>query len=77
MIGNFDRNQEYELDVDNNIIGLTGSATVDYYVFEQEMESAEFNQEGEYSTENGTVFFDQQLIAKKSVSINSISINIF
>lgn len=60
FIGNFDSGQLYTLDVDNNIIGLTGS-TASYYTFEQEMESAEFTQEGEYSTENGTVFFDQQL----------------
>lgn len=60
FIGNFDSGQLYTLDVDSNIIGLTGS-TASYYTFEQEMESAEFTQEGEYSTENGTVFFDQQL----------------
>ena len=59
-IGNFETGQIYTLDNDSNIVGLTGSFAT-YHTFEQEMESAEFNQEGQYSTENGTVFFDQQL----------------
>ena len=59
-IGNFETGQLYTLDGDANIVGITGS-TVSYYTFEQEMESATFTQEGQYSTENGTVFFDQQL----------------
>jgi hypothetical protein len=59
-IGNFETGQLYTLDGDSQIVGVTGSL-VSYYTFEQEMESAEFNQEGQYSTENGTVFFDQQL----------------
>ena len=59
-IGNFETGQLYTLDGDSNIVGITGS-TVSYYTFEQEMESATFTQEGQYSTENGTVFFDQQL----------------
>lgn len=60
-IGNFDSGQIYQFGTQSNdIVGVTGS-TVSYYTFEQEMETAEFNQTGEYSTENGTVFFDQQL----------------
>lgn len=60
FIGNFDSGQTYTFNADNIITAFAGS-TVSYYTFEQEMETAEFNQEGQYSTENGTVFFDQQL----------------
>lgn len=59
-IANFPSGQLYTLDANDNIIGLTGT-TASYYTFEQEMETGEFNQTGAYSTENGTVFFDQQL----------------
>jgi len=59
-IGNFNSAQTYTLDADENITGVTGS-TVSYYTFEQEVESGEFNQEGQYSTENGTIFFNQTL----------------
>jgi hypothetical protein len=59
-IGNFDADQLYTLDGNNNITGVTGS-TVSYYTFEQEMETGSFAQEGAYSTENGTVFFTQNL----------------
>lgn len=58
-IGNFDSSAEYTFDADNDITATTGTAS--YHTFEQEMEVAEFNQTGAYSTENGTVFFDQQL----------------
>ena len=37
------------------------AAESDYHTFEQETESASFSQAGTYSTENGTVFFDQQI----------------
>jgi hypothetical protein len=60
FIGNFDKDQLYTLDANSNITAISG-ATVSYYTFEQEMESAEFLQEGQYSTENGTVFFQQDL----------------
>jgi hypothetical protein len=60
-IGNFNSDQLYTLDANNDIIGLTGSGTSSYYTFEQEMETGEFNQEGAFSTENGTVFFTQNL----------------
>lgn len=59
-IGNFDADQTYTLDASEIITAFAGS-TVSYYTFEQEMETGEFNQSGQYSTENGTVFFDQQL----------------
>lgn len=59
-IGNFDADQLYTIDGNNNINGVTGS-TVSYYTFEQEMETGSFTQEGAYSTENGTVYFTQNL----------------
>lgn len=62
-IGNFDPDVVYTIDAnDCDVTGVTTSGTAStYYTFEQEMESASFNQEGQYSTQNGTVFFDQQL----------------
>ena len=60
-IGNFDSGQLYTLDANNSVVGVTGSLT-SYYTFEQEMETGEFNQEGAFSTENGTVFFTQNLV---------------
>lgn len=60
-IGNFNANQLYVLDGSDNITGITGSGTVSYYKYDQEMENGEFTQEGQYSTENGTVFFNQNL----------------
>lgn len=59
-IGNFPAGQTYSLDASDNITAV-GGTTASYYTFEQEMESGEYNQTGAYSTENGTVFFDQQL----------------
>jgi hypothetical protein len=61
FIGNFETDQLYTLDADNNITGLTGTTQSTYHAFEQEVETGEFNQEGQYSTENGTVFFEQEL----------------
>jgi len=37
------------------------TSAIAYFTFEQEMEAGSFSQNGTYSTENGTVFFDQQL----------------
>lgn len=59
-IGNFNADAGYLYDGSENIVGVTGS-TVSYYTFEQEMETGAFAQEGAYSTENGTVFFTQNL----------------
>jgi len=60
-IGNFNANQGYILNGTNEITGITGSGTVSYYTFEQEMETGSFTQEGAFSTENGTIFFTQNL----------------
>lgn len=59
-VANFPGGQTYSLDASDDIIGV-GGTTASYYTFEQEMETGEFNQTGAYSTENGTVFFDQQV----------------
>jgi len=51
-------------------IGLTGSnnqvysftgATVSFYTFQQELETASFNQNGQFNSENGTSFYEQTL----------------
>lgn len=59
-IANFSSGATYTLDNNDTITAFLGT-TASYFTFEQEMETGEFNQTGAYSTENGTVFFDQQL----------------
>lgn len=59
-IGNFGPNATYTLNATDTITAFTGT-TVSYFKFEQEMETGQFNQAGAYSTENGTVFFTQEL----------------
>lgn len=65
-IGNFSAEQTYTLGTasgstaDDLIVGVGGTLST-YYTFNQEVEVGEFNQEGQYSTENGTVFFVQTL----------------
>jgi len=61
FIGNFSAGATYVLDA-NDVITTFSGATVSYYKFEQEMETGQFNQTGAYSTENGTVFFNQELL---------------
>lgn len=60
-IGNFKSGATYTLDGDDRITAFSG-LTASYYTFEQEMETAQFNQPGAYSVENGTVFFTQELV---------------
>lgn len=66
-IGNFSTDQSYTLGTASGtsatdvIVGVTGSSLTTYYTFNQEVEVGEFNQEGQFSTENGTVFFIQTL----------------
>ena len=53
----------------DTVYGLTGpcdtissiSPTASFYTFEQELETASFIQNGQYSTENGTSFYEQTL----------------
>lgn len=61
FIGNFNSGATYTLNGSDVVTAFTGS-TVSYYKFEQEMETGQFNQAGAYSTENGTVFFNQELV---------------
>lgn len=60
-IGNFKSGATYTFNA-NEVITAFSGATVSYFTFEQEMETGTFNQTGAYSTENGTVFFDQQVM---------------
>ena len=61
FIGTWDADTAYGLtgpcDTINSISGPTGS----FYTFEQELETASFIQNGQYSTENGTSFYEQVL----------------
>ena len=59
FIGNFESAATYTVDTDDNITATTATGT--YQTFEQEKESASFNQVGAFSTENGTVFFTQDV----------------
>jgi hypothetical protein len=60
-IGTFDGEQAYQLDADDQIIGLTGSTAsyVSYYTFEQELETAELKETPGY--ENNNVYYTQNL----------------
>ncbi len=59
-IGCYDTDQLFSLDEENIVDAVTG-ATISYYKFEQEIETGSFNQNGQFSTENGTTFFEQVL----------------
>jgi hypothetical protein len=43
----------------NNIIGTFSGTWSTFYTFEQEIETGSFNQAGQFSTENGTSFYEQ------------------
>jgi hypothetical protein len=45
----------------DNIIGTFSGATVSFYTFEQEIETASYTENGNFSTENGTSFYEQTL----------------
>lgn len=65
-IADFDPGQTYSYTVSGTFSGSIDTVTPSsspstYYPFYQEVEVGEFNQEGQYSTENGTVFFVQTL----------------
>lgn len=50
----------YVLGVDN-IIGTFSGATVSFYTFQQEIETASYTENGQFSIENGTSFYEQTL----------------
>jgi hypothetical protein len=45
----------------DDIIGTFSAGTSSFYSFEQEIETGSFNQTGQFSTENGTSFYEQTL----------------
>lgn len=45
----------------NDIIGTFSGTWSGFYTFEQEIETGSFNQTGQFSTENGTAFYEQTL----------------
>jgi hypothetical protein len=51
----------YTLGVDS-IIGTFSGATVSFYTFQQEIETASFTENGNFSIENGTSFYDSTLV---------------
>lgn len=61
-IGTYDADTEYALDTDNVITGVTSGATL--HLFEQDMEYAGLNQNGVFTRENGTVYYESILSTK-------------
>lgn len=45
----------------DGIIGTFSGATVSFYTFEQELETGSYTENGVFSTENGTGFYEQTL----------------
>lgn len=45
----------------DSIIGTFSGATVSFYTFEQEIETGSYTENGVFSTENGTAFYEQTL----------------
>ena len=61
-IGTYSADQSYTFDVDNIITGVTSGVTI--YLMEQDMEFAGLNQTGNFSRENGSVFYESVLSLK-------------
>lgn len=61
-IGTYSAASTYALDSDNVITGVTSGGTV--YLFEQDIEFAGLEQTGQFSRENGTVFYESVLSVK-------------
>jgi hypothetical protein len=45
----------------SNVISAFGGATVSFYTFEQEIETGSYTENGVFSTENGTAFYEETL----------------
>lgn len=45
----------------SNVIDAFAGATVSFYTFEQEIETGSYTENGVFSTENGTAFYEQTL----------------
>lgn len=61
-IGTYSADQTYAYDALNVISAVTNGVTV--YLMEQDMEFAGLNQTGQFSRENGTVFYESVLSVK-------------
>lgn len=61
-IGTYDSDSTYTTDADNVVTAVTNGGTV--YLFEQDIEFAGLEQTGQFSRENGTVFFESVLTTK-------------
>jgi hypothetical protein len=61
-LGTWDGDTTYSFDVDNVVSGATSAGTV--YNFEQDIEFAGLEQAGQFSRENGTVFYESNLSLK-------------
>jgi len=61
-LGTWDADATYTFDADNVITGATNAPTV--YNFEQDIEFAGLEQAGQFSRENGTVFYESNLSMK-------------
>ena len=60
-IGEYNANSLTYVLGQDNIIGTFSGATVSFYTFEQEIETASFTENGEFSIENGTSFYTSTL----------------
>lgn len=61
-IGTWDADTTYAFNANNIVTGITSASTV--YEFEQDIEFAGLNQTGNFSRENGTVFYQSDLSVK-------------
>lgn len=61
-LGTWDGDTTYAFDADNVVTGATSAGTV--YNFEQDIEFAGLEQAGQFSRENGTVFYESNLSMK-------------
>lgn len=61
-IGTYDADMAYAFDADNVITAVTSGVTV--YLMEQDIEFAGLTQTGNFSRENGTVFYETVLSVK-------------
>ncbi len=61
-LGTWDGDTTYGFDVDSVVTGATDAGTV--YNFEQDIEFAGLEQAGQFSRENGTVFYESNLSLK-------------
>jgi len=59
-IGEYKEGLTYTLGVDQ-VIGTFSGATGSFYAFEQEIETGSYTENGVFSTENGTGFYEQTL----------------